>query len=83
VKVTCFVEPTKPSTTLLVHLADAQLLIVGDRGRNLLADLFLGSTSLNMLHHSAIPVVLCRADDQRQRPDGDPLDSVDDEPLPS
>lgn len=66
VEVTCFVEPTKPSRLLLNHLTDAQLILVGDRGRNVLADMFLGSTSLNMLHYSAVPVVLCRGDDHHQ-----------------
>ncbi|KAA0079372.1 hypothetical protein CIW52_28025 [Mycolicibacterium sp. P9-64] len=38
----------------------AQLVVVGNRGRPALAAAALGSTSLNVLHHSLIPVVVCR-----------------------
>lgn len=45
---------------LLRHAEDAQLVVVGTRGRNALAGTLLGSTSLNMLHHSPVPVLICR-----------------------
>ena len=61
VEVTCFVDPDKPSTALLRHAKDAQLIVVGSRGRGLLAGAVLGSTSLNLLHHSGVPVMICHS----------------------
>ncbi|MCF6388505.1 universal stress protein [Mycobacterium sp. MBM] len=60
VDVTFFVEPTKPSQALLQHVDGAQLLIVGTRGHGALASALIGSTSLNLLHHSPLPVAVCR-----------------------
>jgi nucleotide-binding universal stress UspA family protein len=60
VDVTFYVERAKPSQALLQHLADAQVLVVGTRGRGALAGTLLGSTSLNVLHHSPLPVAVCR-----------------------
>ncbi|TPG32719.1 universal stress protein [Mycolicibacterium hodleri] len=60
VRVSTFVEPNSPGRALLAHSADAQLVVVGNRGRNALAGTLLGSTSLNVLHHANVPVVLCR-----------------------
>ncbi|MDH6198278.1 nucleotide-binding universal stress UspA family protein [Mycobacterium frederiksbergense] len=57
----CFVEPASPGKALLRHADDAQLMVVGSRGRNALAGVLLGSTSLNLLHHSPVPVMICRA----------------------
>lgn len=62
VAVRVFVEQAKPSRALLQHLQGAQLVIVGSRGRNLLAAALLGSTSLNLLHHASLPVVVCHPD---------------------
>ncbi len=58
----CFVETTRPAAALLeqVDLAGAQLVVVGTRGRNPLASAVLGSTALNLLHHSPVPVMVCR-----------------------
>ena len=66
VEVTYFVEPEGASKALLQHVADSQLVVVGNRGRNLLAGPLLGSTSLNLLHHSPVPVMSChkRSDTQ-------------------
>ncbi|BBY18232.1 universal stress protein [Mycolicibacterium litorale] len=61
VKVECAVETMSPGRALLSHAADAQLVVVGSRGRNALAGLVLGSTSMNLLHHSPIPVMVTRA----------------------
>jgi nucleotide-binding universal stress UspA family protein len=60
VEVTCVVEMEKPSRALLRRTKGAQLVVVGSRGRGLFAGTVLGSTGLNLLHHSAIPVVICR-----------------------
>ena len=64
VDVTCVVDRHKPSRALLNHAGDAQLVVVGSRGRGLLASVVLGSTSLNLLHHSAVPVMICRPSDE-------------------
>lgn len=60
VKVTCVVEANKPSLALLACADSAQLVAVGSRGRGVPAAVMLGSTGLNLLHHSAIPVMICR-----------------------
>ncbi len=57
----CFIEPDSPGKALLKHVSDAGLVVVGSRGRNALAGVLLGSTSLNLLHHSPVPVMICRA----------------------
>lgn len=61
VEVTEVVDPDKPSRALLNCARDAQLFVVGSRGRGVLAGALLGSTGLNLLHHSAIPVMICRS----------------------
>ncbi|AMO63132.1 universal stress protein UspA-like protein [Mycolicibacterium phlei] len=60
VSVRVVVEDDKPSRALLRHLADAQLVVVGSRGRGVLAGAVLGSTGLNLLHHSPVPTLICR-----------------------
>jgi nucleotide-binding universal stress UspA family protein len=59
VGVTLFVETEAAGKALMHHVADSQLVVVGSRGRNALAGALLGSTSLNLLHHSPVPVMLC------------------------
>jgi nucleotide-binding universal stress UspA family protein len=59
VEVAVYVEPEKPSRALLEHLDGAQLVVLGNRGRKAFTGLLLGSTGLNMLHHSPVPVMLC------------------------
>ncbi|MFS0897408.1 universal stress protein [Mycolicibacterium litorale] len=61
VDVECVVETMSPGRALLRHAADAQLVVVGSRGRNALTGLVLGSTSMNLLHHSPVPVMVTRA----------------------
>lgn len=61
VSVECYVAPENPGQALLNRAAGAQLVVVGTRGRNPLASTVLGSTSLSMLHHSTVPVMVCRA----------------------
>lgn len=65
VDVAVYVEPEKPSRALIEHLDGAQLVVIGNRGRNALTGLLLGSTGLNMLHHSPVPVMLCHGLDPR------------------
>jgi hypothetical protein len=67
VAVTEVVDPDKPSRALLRCATDAQLIVVGSRGRRMLAGDLLGSTGLNLLHHSAIPVMNCRSSDTGDR----------------
>ncbi|MGB9304914.1 MAG: universal stress protein [Mycobacterium sp.] len=59
VEVQYFVELAKPAHALLGHTDGAQLVVVGSRGHNRLASVVLGSTGLNLLHHSKIPVMIC------------------------
>ncbi|HEX9833236.1 MAG TPA: universal stress protein [Mycobacterium sp.] len=55
------VDQDKPSRALLHHCEDAQLVVIGSRGRGPLAGAVLGSTGLNLLHHSVIPTMVCRS----------------------
>jgi len=57
--VTHFVEPGGASKALLQHIEDLQLVVVGSRGRTLVTGVLRGSTSLNLLHHSPVPVMVC------------------------
>lgn len=63
VDVRCHLEADGPARTLISHSQNAQLVIVGNRGRSLLSSAFFGSTTLNLLHHSKVPLVVCHADD--------------------
>ena len=63
VEVEFFLDPVKPSRALLDRLEDAQLVVVGTHRTNALTAAILGSTTLNMLHHSAVPVLVCHAAD--------------------
>ncbi|ANW65043.1 hypothetical protein BCA37_16880 [Mycobacterium sp. djl-10] len=60
VEVRYVVDIAKPSRALLDRLADAQLVVVATHRSNALAAALLGSTTLNLLHHSPIPVVVCQ-----------------------
>lgn len=60
VAVTTSWEPPGASRALLDHIGNAQLVAVGNRGRAALTAAAMGSTSLNLLHHSRIPVMVCR-----------------------
>jgi len=62
VRAECHLEHEGPARALLQHAATAQLIVVGTRGRNALAGALLGSTSLNLLQHSTIPVMVCHAE---------------------
>lgn len=52
-----------PSATLLQESADADLLVVGQRGHSGLSGAILGSVSTHVLHHSSIPVAIVPDDD--------------------
>ncbi|EKF23528.1 universal stress family protein [Mycolicibacterium hassiacum DSM 44199] len=58
VKVTNYLERGNPAEALLKHASDAQLVVVANRGRGAVASALLGSTSLNLLHHCRVPVLL-------------------------
>lgn len=62
VDVECRVVQGKPSSALLQQCADAQLVVVGNHRRSALTSVVLGSTPLNLLHHSPIPVMVCHAE---------------------
>lgn len=53
-------EPAE--TALAAHAADADMLVVGARGRNAVTGLFLGSVSHAALHAATVPVVLLHAE---------------------
>ena len=55
------VDRDKPSRALLRHSGDAQLVAIGSRGLGPLLGSLLGSTGLNLLHHSLIPTMICRS----------------------
>ena len=61
VELTEVTDSDKPSRALLRCAEDAQLIVVGSRGRGLLRRALLGSTGLNLLNHSGIPVMICRS----------------------
>jgi nucleotide-binding universal stress UspA family protein len=52
-----------PARVLLDAAQDADLLVVGSRGRGGFRGLVLGSTSQKVAHHTPCPVVIVRADD--------------------
>lgn len=61
VQTECFLEAAGPGRALLEHLERAQMVVIGNRGRAALTAAAFGSTSLNLLHHAMIPVIVCHA----------------------
>jgi nucleotide-binding universal stress UspA family protein len=54
------VSPGQPRTALLAAAREAQLLVVGNRGRGGVTGMPLGSVSQAVLHHSSCPVAVVR-----------------------
>lgn len=50
-----------PRDVLLEAARDADLLVVGSRGRRTIGEVLLGSVSLYCLHHATIPVTIVHA----------------------
>ena len=50
----------RPVRCLLHHATDAQLLVVGSRGRGSFAGMLLGSTSQALIYHAPCPLVVAR-----------------------
>ncbi|MER7080228.1 Nucleotide-binding universal stress protein, UspA family [Saccharopolyspora kobensis] len=61
VEVLRFIGRGTPTTELLSRAREAQLAVVGARGRSGVAGAHLGSTSHKLLHHSPCPVLIVRA----------------------
>jgi hypothetical protein len=59
VVVTPIFEAAKAGHALALHGGCAQLVALGSRRRDPLARSFFGSSSLNLIHHCQMPVVLC------------------------
>jgi nucleotide-binding universal stress UspA family protein len=52
------VEPSNPADALLAEASDADLLVVGSRGRGGFSGLLLGSVSQQVSQHAPCPVVI-------------------------
>ncbi|HTF55393.1 MAG TPA: universal stress protein [Pseudonocardia sp.] len=50
----------KAAQMLLSHAADAQLLVVGSRGRGGFTGMVLGSVSQKLIHHATCPLIIAR-----------------------
>jgi nucleotide-binding universal stress UspA family protein len=59
VKAMLVCEANKPSYALLLYSDTAQLVVLGGRLSGALNRELIGSTALNLLHHSHVPIVLC------------------------
>ncbi len=58
----------RPAGSLLKCAADAQLLVVGSRGRGVISGMLLGSTSHAMIHHAPCPLLVVRPPAPGERP---------------
>ena len=58
------VQRERPTSALLTFAENAQLLVVGSRGRGGFRGLLLGSTSQHMLYHAPCPVAVVRTHDE-------------------
>jgi nucleotide-binding universal stress UspA family protein len=50
-----------PSESLVAEAGDADLIVVGSRGRGGLKSALLGSVSGHVIHHASCPVVVLKA----------------------
>lgn len=62
VEVETLLAEAKPGRALLDRLSAAQLVVVGNHRANIVSATLLGSTTLNLLHHSGVPVMVCHAE---------------------
>jgi nucleotide-binding universal stress UspA family protein len=53
-----YVEEGPPADVIVEASKDAELIVVGTRGRGAIATLVLGSTSQHVIHHAERPVVV-------------------------
>ncbi|MBB5156787.1 universal stress protein [Saccharopolyspora phatthalungensis] len=60
VEVQRFVSRGSPTAELLARAKEAQLVVVGARGRGGVAGAHLGSTSHKLIHHAPCPVLIAR-----------------------
>jgi len=60
VNVTEIVAQVSPARLLLESAHNAQLIVVGSRGRGHIVGGLFGSTSQNLLHRAPCPIVICR-----------------------
>jgi nucleotide-binding universal stress UspA family protein len=58
------VTPGRPAHSLLVQTREAQLVVVGSRGRGGVRGMLIGSTSQALLHHSSCPVAVVRPESE-------------------
>jgi len=58
VEIQCHVVSGSPASALVAQARDADLLVVGSRGRGGFAGLLLGSVSQQVSHHAPCPVVI-------------------------
>lgn len=65
VRVHRFVEWDRPVRHLLARAADAQLLVVGSRGRGGITGMLLGSTSQALIYHTPCPLLVARPNPER------------------
>lgn len=65
VEVRPIVVKDRPAHALLTAARDAQLVVVGSRGRGAVASIGLGSVSHSLLRHAPCPVVVVRPDTGR------------------
>ncbi|TCO61952.1 universal stress protein [Actinocrispum wychmicini] len=63
VRVQRVVTHDHPARTLIDQARNAQLVVVGSRGRGPVAGMLLGSTSQALLHHAPCPVAVVRPDE--------------------
>jgi nucleotide-binding universal stress UspA family protein len=60
VEVRRVVTRDRPVRCLLNHAVDAQLLVVGSRGRGGFSGMLLGSTSQALMYHAPCPLLVVR-----------------------